>query len=349
MLSSITGLVFAMAHTCSLASRSPVLRPATLAAHTPGMASGTHACTQQMQHLDSNQYHDATSGARPESGLPLGHGGRSTRGLLGRTPFVLLPSSCGSTSGRRLTSCCMTAGELEPYNGVILPQLARRPPRARFLLSRSDAGTLIVTLPSRGVKAAMEPPPLADFLRSDFLLSLLMICFPFCPLFAGAVFYGVLELLFEPEPKVLTSVWTRLVQPLLAAVDAPFSIRRLRPRNAILGCAGVAWLAARAFTSAAFSVGEFQWEYKEKLAGVITTCYRQGPVEELDIYLQDRQFELVTGCKKICIGGNSQLSEAEANWVFQSISAVLAEESVPRTAEVDWNTQYSSTRSHQAR
>lgn len=139
MLSSITGLVFAMAHTCSLASRSPVLRPATLAAHTPGMASGTHACTQQMQHLDSNQYHDATSGARPESGLPLGHGGRSTRGLLGRTPFVLLPSSCGSTSGRRLTSCCMTAGELEPYNGVILPQLARRPPRARFLLSRSDA------------------------------------------------------------------------------------------------------------------------------------------------------------------------------------------------------------------
>ena len=211
------------------------------------------------------------------------------------------------------------------------------------------AGTLIVTLPSRGVKAAMEPPPLADFLRSDFLLSLLMICFPFCPLFAGAVFYGVLELLFEPEPKVLTSVWTRLVQPLLAAVDAPFSIRRLRPRNAILGCAGVAWLAARAFTSAAFSVGEFQWEYKEKLAGVITTCYRQGPVEELDIYLQDRQFELVTGCKKICIGGNSQLSEAEANWVFQSISAVLAEASVPRTAEVDWNTQYSSTRSHQAR
>lgn len=140
MLPSIMSLVLAIAPMCSVAPRFAVFRPATLAPHTPGTTSGTHACTtQQMQHLDSNQYHDATSGARPESGLPLGHGGRSTRGLLGRTPFVLLPSSCGSTSGRRLTSCCMTAGELEPYNGVILPQLARRPPRARFLLSRSDA------------------------------------------------------------------------------------------------------------------------------------------------------------------------------------------------------------------
>ena len=332
MLASIMSLVFAMAHTCSLASRSPVLRPATLAAHTPGMASGTHAlCTQQMQHLDSNQYHDATSDARPESGrMPRAHGGRSTRGLVGRTPFVLLPSSCGSTSGCRLTSCCMTAGELGPYNGVVLPQLARRPPRARFLLSRSDAGTLIVTLPSRGIKAATEQP-LAYFLRF-----LLLTCFPLCPFLLlctlSAVGFGFFELLFEGKPKVLTSIWTRLVQlPLLAAVNAPFSIRRLRPRNAILGCAGVAWLAARAFTSATFSVGEFQWEYKETFAGVITTCYRQGPVEELDIYLQDRQLELITGCKKICIGGNSQLSEAEANWVFQSISAVLAEASVPRS------------------
>ena len=66
---------------------------------------------------------------------------------------------------------------------------------------------------------------------------------------------------------------------------------------------------------------------KETFAGVITTRYRQGPVEELDICLQDRQFELITGCKKICIGGNSQLSEEEADWVFDSISAVLAEAS----------------------
>ena len=100
------------------------------------------------------------------------------------------------------------------------------------------------------------------------------------------------------------------------------------PRNAIFGCASAAWLAARAFTSATLSVGEFQWEYKETFAGVITTRYMQGPVEELDICLQDSQFELITGNKKISIASNSQLSKEEANWVFHSISAVLAEPSV---------------------
>ena len=155
MLPGIMSFVLAIAHTCSLAPRFSVLRPATLATHTPGMTSGTHACTQQMQHLDSNQYHDATSRAGPESELPRAHVGGSTRGLVGRTPLMLRPSSYGSTSGRGLTSCCMSAGEIEPYNGIVLPQLARRPPRARFLLSRSDAGTLIVTLPSRGIEAAI--------------------------------------------------------------------------------------------------------------------------------------------------------------------------------------------------
>ena len=114
-------------------------------------------------------------------------------------------------------------------------------------------------------------------------------------------------------------------------------IRWLRPRyyvifdwpcNAIFGCASAAWLAARAFTSATLSVGEFQWEYKETFARVITTRYMQGPVEELDICLQDGQFELITGNKKISIASNSQLSKEEAKWVFHSISAVLAEPSV---------------------
>ena len=93
--------------------------------------------------------------------------------------------------------------------------------------------------------------------------------------------------------------------------------------NAIFGCAGAswltAWLAARAFTTATFSVGEFQWEYKETIAGVIPTCCRQGSVEELDICLQDKQFELITGIEKICIGGNSRLSEEESDWVFNSV------------------------------
>ena len=149
-------LVLAIAPTCSLAPRSSVSRPATLAAHTPSMTSGTHACTQQMQHLDSNQYHDATSRAGPESGLPRAHVGRSTRGLVGRTPLMLRPSSYGSTSGRGLTSCYMRAGDTIGYMGVVLSPLPQRPPGARFLLSRSDAGTLTVSLPSRGIEAAIS-------------------------------------------------------------------------------------------------------------------------------------------------------------------------------------------------
>ena len=129
----------------------------TLAPHTPGTTSGTHACTQQMQHLDSNHYHDATSGAGPESGrVPRVHGGRSTRGLVGRTPLVLLPSSYGSTSGRGLTSCRMRAGDTLGYIGVVLSPLPQRPPGARFLLFRSDAGTLTVSLPSGGLEGAIS-------------------------------------------------------------------------------------------------------------------------------------------------------------------------------------------------
>ena len=157
MLPGIMSFVLAIAHTCSLAPRFSVLRPATLATHTPGMTSGSHACTQQMQHLDSNQYHDATSRAGPESELPRAHVGGSTRGLVGRTPLMLRPSSYGPTSGRGLTSCCMRApGDTIGYNGVVLPPLPQKPPGARFLLSRSDAGTLTVSLPSRGLEAAIS-------------------------------------------------------------------------------------------------------------------------------------------------------------------------------------------------
>ena len=266
MLPGIMSLVLAIAPTCSLAPRSSVSRPATLATHTLGMTSGTHARTQQMQHLDSNQCHDATSRAGPASGLPRAHVGRSTRGLVGRTPLMLRPSSYGSTSGRGLTSCRMRApGDTIGYDRVVLPQ---KPPGARFLLSRSDAGTLTVSLPSRGLEAAIY---------SFFSVFWVMFC--------------------VPEVAV----------------------------NAVV-CASAAWAAARAFTSATLSVGEFQWEYKETVAGVITTRYMQGPAEELDICLQDGQFELISGSKKICIG-SSQLSEEEANWVFQSISA---QQSLPR-------------------
>ena len=57
--------------------------------------------------------------ARPES---------STRG---RRPLAMPRPSHGPTSGRRLTSCCMRAGDLESYNEPIQPQLPKRPPEAR--------------------------------------------------------------------------------------------------------------------------------------------------------------------------------------------------------------------------
>ena len=101
------------------------------------------------------------------------------------------------------------------------------------------------------------------------------------------------------------------------------------PRNAIFGCVGASWLAARAFTSATLSVGEFQWEYKEAFAGVITTRYRQGPVEELDIYHDESHWkgdtlELITGCKKFGIGGNSDVSPIEAKWVYDAVKGQVA-------------------------
>ena len=232
--------------------------------------------------------------------------GRSTRG---RTPLALLRPSHGPTSGRRLASCCMQAGDLELR--PILPQLPERPPGARYLLSRSDAGTLIVTLPPRGIKAAIS----LDASTID-VWAYVPILYAICGLFmvwpsVSADFSGI-----SLAPAVL-------VQQLLDIVDpyAPF-VSEVAV-NVIFGCAGAswltAWLAARAFTTATLSVGEFQWEYKETIASVIPTCCRQGSVEELDICLQDKQFELITGIEKICIGGNSWLSEEESDWVFNSV------------------------------
>ena len=95
----------------------------------------------------------------------------------------------------------------------------------------------------------------------------------------------------------------------------------------VVVCAGAYWLAVSAFTSATLSVGAFEWEYKETVAGVITTCYRQGPVEELDIYHESDwkgdTLELITGCKKFGIGGNSDVSPIEAKWVYDAVKRQL--------------------------
>ena len=312
MLPGIMSLVLAIAPMCSVAPRFAVFRPATLAPHTPGTMSGTHACTQQMQHLGSNHYDAAISGAGPESGrVPRVHGGRSTRGLAGRTT-VLLPSSYGSKSGRGLTSCCMTAGELEPNNGLVLPPPPTRPSGARFLLSRSDAGTLIVTLPSPGVHAALSDNVfLCDNAVLNFLFAGSMFVLAMCLV---AMLYAMLYAML-----MLGSGAYDLGKSLGAAAGVPVV-------GVVVFCAN--WLAARAFTSATLSVGAFEWEYKETVAGVITTCYRQGPVEELDInHVESRwkgdTLELITGCKKFGIGGNSDVSPIEAKWVYDAVKQQL--------------------------
>ena len=155
--------------------------------------------------------------------------------------------------GRGLTSCCMRApGDTIGYDRVVLPQ---KPPGARFLLSRSDAGTLTVSLPSRGIEAAISS--ISSSLFPSFILGIIL----------AAYFYDVLALLLRAP--------TILVQPLLDvmldAANAPVDSEVAA--NAIFGCAGASWLAARAFTTTTLSVGEFQWEYKETFAGVITTRY----------------------------------------------------------------------------
>ena len=201
----------------------------------------------------------------------------------------------------------------------------RRSLPGRVLLSRSDAGTLIISLPSRGsIKAAIS----SLFPSSPISSAIHYLFNDWYTFFLSNVALTWSFLLFSDPARPsfargFASVSTRLIR-WLRPRNAIFGW----PRNAIFGCVGVSWLAVRAFTSATLSVGEFQWEYKETFAGVITTRYMQGPVEELDICFQDSQFELITGNKKISIASNSQLSEEEANWVFHSISAVLAEPSV---------------------
>ena len=97
------------------------------------------------------------------------------------------------------------------------------------------------------------------------------ICLQICLFGLGFYLMGTVALasfffpFFDPASfaRGFASVSTRLIR---------YLIRRLPPRNAIFGwprnvifgCAGASWLAARAFTSATLSVGEFQWEYKKR-------------------------------------------------------------------------------------
>jgi len=367
MLPGIMSLSLAMAPVRSPAPRFPVCRPAAPFAPMPatrgGMTTGINgrvecdsaepvsaANCQADAHLRSKPWLDTTccdaaSGACPKSGYgdraaavsaaasapgPIKAVPRSAHNEAGacqpKTSRMQLRPSQGPTSGRRLTSCCMRAGDIETYNGLILPQLPKRPPGARYLLSRSDAGTLIVTLPPRGIKAAFSLDASLD--DSTFLLEWFSLILAWWLIFFTDVVTSVALLSFE----FLESLVLNIV--MYTGLSLPVNPELLV--YAIFGCAGASLLAARAFTTATLSVGEFQWEYKETIAGMIPTCYRQGSVEELDLCIQDQQFVLITGQKELCIGGNSRVTEEESNWVFNSvkrqIAAINRQESLPRAA-----------------
>jgi hypothetical protein len=82
-------------------------------------------------------------------------------------------------------------------------------------------------------------------------------------------------------------------------------------------------LAVRALTTTTLSVGEFQWEYKETVAGVslFPTCYRQGTTEELGISRDGDKIVLITGLTKVDFGRQNvgALSDEELNWVVDSV------------------------------
>ena len=241
--------------------------------------------------------------------------GRSTRG---RTkPLALLRPSQGPTRGCRLRSCCMQEGDTELDKPTL--DLPERPYKARFLLSRSDAGTLTVTLPPPGIRAIIpSKSPLGKVLADAVLLML------------GLVLIGAgLSILDFAAGGIFSHLANDVVLlPFRYDSRGPASAETLLS-FALFG--GVApWLAARAFTTVTLSVGEFQWEYKETVAGMslIPTCYMQGRTEEFEVYGYTRGKSgeiliLVTGLNKVEVARQNveSLPDYELTWVINSVQS----------------------------
>ena len=363
--SFITWLALATSPVCSafrfpISRPTAPFAPPTIATHQD-MADGMHGrlaseSEEQVQttsyqanalharHLSSEQYLDTACGdAASDASTGSGHGDRaaavaeapclieavprSTRNGAGvlqietsgtarvpagrstRLPSTRLPSTRLPTRGRRLRSCCMKAGDMGLEDGPSLAQLPKRPPGARYLLSRSDAGTLTVTLPPAGYIGLPSFPlkawPLLP-IAAIFLYAVAPDLVNFC-VYVVAFPFAILSCIASGEtvpPEVL------------AAGLAIY---------AILGCAGAPWLAVQAFTTTTLSVGEFQWEYKETVAGMrqIPTCYRQGETEELNISRDGDKIMLITGLTRVEVGRRNvgALSNEELNWVVDSVQA----------------------------
>ena len=170
-------------------------------------------------------------------------------------------------------------------------------------LSRSDAGTLTVTLPPAGY-IGLPSDPLKQ-------VGPLYIAFVFlCAVAPDLVsfFLGAVALPFA----TLSSIALGETVPVEA-------LAAYLPIYAILGCAGV----VQAFTTTTLSVGEFQWEYEETVAGMslFPTCYRHGETKDLDISRDGDKIILITGLAKAEVGRRNvgALSNEELNWVVDSV------------------------------
>ena len=310
--------------------------PDTACGHAAsGAGSGTSAESSHGDRVAAVDKATSMKEAAPRSthngaGLKTSHkpsvpiGGRSTRG---RTKaLALLRPSQGPTRGRRLCSCCMQEGDTELDEPTL--KLPERPFAARFLLSRSDAGTLIVTLPPPGIR-----PP--SIFRGGAIIpseSRLDITFPDIVLLLGVLTLGAPLLLFGLFllDWVSGSIFSHLAGVVLLPFQSFLTTPGVPSAETLLSYAlfgGVApWLAARAFTTATLSVGEFQWEYKETVAGMslIPTCYMQGRTEEFEVYsLTDGSMFMVTGLKKVEVARHivGALSEDELRWVVSSVQS----------------------------
>ena len=328
------------------------------------------------RHLSSEQYLDTACGDAasegPDASPESGHGDRAAPPAVAEVPCLIetvprsarngagvlkiktsgtprvraawpstrLPSTrLPTTRGRRLRSCCMQVGDMGLEDGPLLAaQLPKRPPGARYLLSRSDAGTLTVTLPPAGIPSfgpRLEGP--WEYVSAAIGPALFWGTTTFITVAAAATWPGFTGLAkFCLFPIFLLDVLLDALSHGVLVLGAysywdgndfhgvPWDdYHGVAGLYAILGCAGAAWFAVRALTTTTLSVGEFQWEYKETVAGVslMPTCYRQGTTEELDISRDGDKIVLITGLTKVDFGRQNvgALSDKELNWVVDSV------------------------------
>ena len=301
------------------------------------------------RHISSEQYLDTTCGDAASEGpdaspAESGHGDRAAPPAVAEVPCLIetvprsarngagvvqiktfgtprVPAAAGpstrrlpstrfpTTSGRRLRSCCMQVRDI---------RLPKRPPGARCLLSRSDAGTLTVTLPPAGYAGIQSfgPPRLEGLGRPALLwATTTFITITASSLWSG--FTGLAKFFFFP-----LFLLTVLVSDEVVRLDDP-CWDYYHVTSGLYAALLAVTLAVRALTTTTLSVGEFQWEYKETVAGVslFPTCYRQGTTEELGISRDGDKIVLITGLTKVDFGRQNvgALSDEELNWVVDSV------------------------------